>query len=75
MLSVCSAVVLTRFYPLSVIIGAQAGFLLPLSGGVDSASTACVVHSLCVLLCQAVEDGSECFPTQSPPVRDKCGAQ
>lgn len=43
----------------SVIICVQAGFLLPLSGGVDSASTACIVHSLCVLLCQAVEDGSE----------------
>uniref|UniRef100_H3CCM2 Glutamine-dependent NAD(+) synthetase n=1 Tax=Tetraodon nigroviridis TaxID=99883 RepID=H3CCM2_TETNG len=36
----------------------QAGFLLPLSGGVDSASTACMVHSLCVLLCRAVEDGN-----------------
>uniref|UniRef100_A0A672GNU8 Glutamine-dependent NAD(+) synthetase n=1 Tax=Salarias fasciatus TaxID=181472 RepID=A0A672GNU8_SALFA len=36
----------------------QAGFLLPLSGGVDSSSTACIVHSMCVLLCQAVEDGS-----------------
>uniref|UniRef100_A0A672GNV3 Glutamine-dependent NAD(+) synthetase n=1 Tax=Salarias fasciatus TaxID=181472 RepID=A0A672GNV3_SALFA len=37
----------------------QAGFLLPLSGGVDSSSTACIVHSMCVLLCQAVEDGRE----------------
>uniref|UniRef100_A0A8D3CEH9 Glutamine-dependent NAD(+) synthetase n=1 Tax=Scophthalmus maximus TaxID=52904 RepID=A0A8D3CEH9_SCOMX len=37
----------------------QAGFLLPLSGGVDSSSTACIVHSMCVLLCQAVEDGSD----------------
>ncbi|TNM90520.1 glutamine-dependent NAD(+) synthetase isoform X1 [Takifugu flavidus] len=36
----------------------QAGFLLPLSGGVDSASSACIVHSLCVLLCRAVEDGN-----------------
>ncbi|XP_056238488.1 glutamine-dependent NAD(+) synthetase isoform X3 [Seriola aureovittata] len=36
----------------------QAGFLLPLSGGVDSSSTACLVHSMCVLLCQAVEDGN-----------------
>uniref|UniRef100_A0A8P4KU10 Glutamine-dependent NAD(+) synthetase n=1 Tax=Dicentrarchus labrax TaxID=13489 RepID=A0A8P4KU10_DICLA len=36
----------------------QAGFLLPLSGGVDSSSTACIVHSMCVLLCQAVEDGN-----------------
>uniref|UniRef100_A0A8C2WJP2 Glutamine-dependent NAD(+) synthetase n=1 Tax=Cyclopterus lumpus TaxID=8103 RepID=A0A8C2WJP2_CYCLU len=36
----------------------QAGFLLPLSGGVDSSSTACIVHSMCVLLCQAVEGGN-----------------
>ncbi|XP_071329020.1 glutamine-dependent NAD(+) synthetase-like isoform X2 [Trachinotus anak] len=36
----------------------QAGFLLPLSGGVDSSSTACIVHSMCVLLCRAVEDGN-----------------
>ncbi|XP_051797998.1 glutamine-dependent NAD(+) synthetase isoform X1 [Acanthochromis polyacanthus] len=36
----------------------QAGFLLPLSGGVDSSSTACIVHSMCVLLCQAVEDNN-----------------
>ncbi|KAA8585693.1 hypothetical protein FQN60_004387 [Etheostoma spectabile] len=36
----------------------QAGFLLPLSGGVDSSSTACIVHSMCALLCQAVEDGN-----------------
>uniref|UniRef100_A0A8C9X5I1 Glutamine-dependent NAD(+) synthetase n=1 Tax=Sander lucioperca TaxID=283035 RepID=A0A8C9X5I1_SANLU len=35
-----------------------AGFLLPLSGGVDSSSTACIVHSMCTLLCQAVKDGN-----------------
>ncbi|XP_017159477.1 glutamine-dependent NAD(+) synthetase isoform X2 [Poecilia reticulata] len=34
------------------------GFLLPLSGGIDSSSTACIVHSMCVLLCQAVEDSN-----------------
>ncbi|XP_018527577.1 glutamine-dependent NAD(+) synthetase isoform X1 [Lates calcarifer] len=37
----------------------QAGFLLPLSGGVDSSSTACIVHSMCVLLCQTVQDGNK----------------
>ncbi|XP_058256912.1 glutamine-dependent NAD(+) synthetase isoform X2 [Hemibagrus wyckioides] len=37
----------------------QAGFLLPLSGGVDSASSACVVYSMCVLVCQAVKDGND----------------
>ncbi|KAJ4947854.1 hypothetical protein JOQ06_009885 [Pogonophryne albipinna] len=39
----------------------QAGFLLPLSGGVDSSSTACIVYSMCVLICQAIQDGSESF--------------
>ncbi|KAI5101338.1 glutamine-dependent NAD(+) synthetase, partial [Silurus meridionalis] len=37
----------------------QAGFLLPLSGGVDSASSACIVYSMCVLICQAVKDGND----------------
>ncbi|KAF5905087.1 glutamine-dependent NAD(+) synthetase isoform X1 [Clarias magur] len=37
----------------------QAGFLLPLSGGVDSASSACIVYSMCVLVCQAVQDRNE----------------
>uniref|UniRef100_A0A1A7WZD9 Glutamine-dependent NAD(+) synthetase n=1 Tax=Iconisemion striatum TaxID=60296 RepID=A0A1A7WZD9_9TELE len=36
----------------------QAGFLLPLSGGVDSSSTACIVYCMCVLLCQAVGEGN-----------------
>lgn len=36
----------------------QAGFLLPLSGGVDSSSTACIVYSMCVQICQAVKEGN-----------------
>uniref|UniRef100_A0A8C2H4D1 Glutamine-dependent NAD(+) synthetase n=1 Tax=Cyprinus carpio TaxID=7962 RepID=A0A8C2H4D1_CYPCA len=36
----------------------QAGFLLPLSGGVDSSSTACIVYSMCVQICRAVKDGN-----------------
>ncbi|TRZ01942.1 hypothetical protein DNTS_032275 [Danionella cerebrum] len=36
----------------------QAGFLLPLSGGVDSSSTACIVYSMCAQVCQAVENGN-----------------
>uniref|UniRef100_A0A8C0YA68 Glutamine-dependent NAD(+) synthetase n=1 Tax=Cyprinus carpio carpio TaxID=630221 RepID=A0A8C0YA68_CYPCA len=36
----------------------QAGFLLPLSGGVDSSSTACIVYSMCVQICQAIKDGN-----------------
>lgn len=36
----------------------QAGFLLPLSGGVDSSSTACIVHSMCVQICRAIDNGN-----------------
>ncbi|XP_057696244.1 glutamine-dependent NAD(+) synthetase-like isoform X2 [Corythoichthys intestinalis] len=37
----------------------QAGFLLPLSGGVDSSAVACIVYSMCVLVCQAIENGNK----------------
>ncbi|XP_061526589.1 glutamine-dependent NAD(+) synthetase isoform X2 [Phycodurus eques] len=37
----------------------QAGFLLPLSGGVDSSSVACIVYSMCILVCQAIENGNK----------------
>ncbi|XP_065829561.1 glutamine-dependent NAD(+) synthetase-like isoform X2 [Oscarella lobularis] len=37
----------------------QAGFFLPLSGGIDSSSTACIVASMCHLVCQAVNDGDD----------------
>uniref|UniRef100_H3B705 Glutamine-dependent NAD(+) synthetase n=1 Tax=Latimeria chalumnae TaxID=7897 RepID=H3B705_LATCH len=36
----------------------QAGFLLPLSGGIDSSATACIVFSMCCQVCLAVKDGS-----------------
>lgn len=36
----------------------QAGFFLPLSGGLDSAATACLVHSMCRQVCEAVRNGS-----------------
>lgn len=36
----------------------QAGFLLPLSGGVDSAATACLVYSMCCQVCKSVRSGS-----------------
>ncbi|XP_061886185.1 glutamine-dependent NAD(+) synthetase isoform X3 [Entelurus aequoreus] len=62
----------------------QAGFLLPLSGGVDSSSTACIVYSMCVLVCKAIgnsnqqvlEDvrrivGEESYVPQQP--RELCG--
>ncbi|XP_018022782.1 glutamine-dependent NAD(+) synthetase [Hyalella azteca] len=37
----------------------QGGFLLPLSGGVDSASTATIVYSMCCLIVKAVADGEQ----------------
>ncbi|XP_077420957.1 glutamine-dependent NAD(+) synthetase [Vanacampus margaritifer] len=62
----------------------QGGFLLPLSGGVDSSSVACIVYSMCVLVCKAIENGNnqvledvrrltgdENFFPQHP--RDLCG--
>lgn len=35
------------------------GFFLPLSGGVDSSSTAIIVFSMCRLVCDAVQQGDE----------------
>lgn len=41
----------------------QGGYFLPLSGGVDSASSACIVHSMCRLVVQAVQEkGKNCQP-------------
>ncbi|XP_060033251.1 glutamine-dependent NAD(+) synthetase [Erinaceus europaeus] len=37
----------------------QAGFFLPLSGGVDSAATACLVYSMCRQVCEAVRTGNQ----------------
>ncbi|XP_012555047.1 glutamine-dependent NAD(+) synthetase isoform X1 [Hydra vulgaris] len=34
------------------------GFFLPLSGGVDSSATACIVASMCRLVCDAIKQGS-----------------
>ncbi|KAI1232782.1 hypothetical protein IHE44_0006623 [Lamprotornis superbus] len=36
----------------------QAGFLLPLSGGIDSSATACIVYSMCNQVCLAVKNGN-----------------
>ena len=38
---------------------AQGGFFLPLSGGIDSSSSACIVSSMCHLVVEAVNNGSE----------------
>lgn len=35
------------------------GFFLPLSGGIDSCATAVIVHSMCRLVVQAVQDGNQ----------------
>ncbi|XP_033006508.1 glutamine-dependent NAD(+) synthetase isoform X1 [Lacerta agilis] len=37
----------------------QGGFLLPLSGGVDSSSAACIVYSMCLQVCYAVQNGNQ----------------
>lgn len=62
----------------------QAGFLLPLSGGVDSSSTACIVYSMCVQICRLIHAGDsqvladvrrvvadEAYSPRDP--RDLCG--
>ncbi|XP_077999861.1 glutamine-dependent NAD(+) synthetase-like [Glandiceps talaboti] len=36
----------------------QGGFFLPLSGGIDSSATACIVSSMCHLVCDAVREGN-----------------
>ncbi|KAJ6261440.1 hypothetical protein Dda_4110 [Drechslerella dactyloides] len=36
-----------------------AGFFLPLSGGIDSCATATIVHSMCRLVIEAVENGDQ----------------
>ncbi|XP_062973441.1 glutamine-dependent NAD(+) synthetase [Elgaria multicarinata webbii] len=37
----------------------QGGFLLPLSGGVDSSSVACIVFSMCRQVCGAIQNGNQ----------------
>ncbi|XP_045039340.2 glutamine-dependent NAD(+) synthetase isoform X2 [Desmodus rotundus] len=37
----------------------QGGFFLPLSGGLDSAATACLVYSMCRQVCEAVKNGNQ----------------
>ncbi|KAF2725586.1 glutamine-dependent NAD(+) synthetase [Polychaeton citri CBS 116435] len=38
---------------------ASAGFLVPLSGGIDSCATATIVYSMCRLVADAIEQGNE----------------
>jgi NAD+ synthase (glutamine-hydrolysing) len=37
----------------------QGGFFLPLSGGIDSSSTACIVYSMCRQICHEINNNSE----------------
>ncbi|XP_069760732.1 glutamine-dependent NAD(+) synthetase isoform X2 [Narcine bancroftii] len=37
----------------------QAGFFLPLSGGIDSSATACIVYSMCCQVCTAATNGNQ----------------
>ncbi|XP_074651394.1 glutamine-dependent NAD(+) synthetase-like isoform X2 [Tubulanus polymorphus] len=37
----------------------QGGYFLPLSGGIDSSSSACIVSSMCRLVCEAARNGDE----------------
>ncbi|XP_062917773.1 glutamine-dependent NAD(+) synthetase isoform X2 [Mobula hypostoma] len=37
----------------------QAGFFLPLSGGIDSSASACIVYSMCCQVCSAVSNGNQ----------------
>ncbi|XP_014207604.1 probable glutamine-dependent NAD(+) synthetase isoform X2 [Copidosoma floridanum] len=37
----------------------QGGFFLPLSGGVDSSSTACLVYSMCCMIVESVQKGDK----------------
>lgn len=39
----------------------QGGFFLPLSGGVDSASSACMVYSMCDMIVDSVNKGGTCY--------------
>jgi NAD+ synthase (glutamine-hydrolysing) len=35
----------------------QGGYFLPLSGGIDSSSTACIVSSMCTLVIDSIKKG------------------
>ncbi|KAG5461407.1 MAG: hypothetical protein BJ554DRAFT_6408 [Olpidium bornovanus] len=48
----------------------QSGYFLPLSGGLDSASTATLVHSMCRLVVEEAKKGSE-FKTMNMSSQNK----
>ena len=44
----------------------QGGFFLPLSGGIDSSATACIVASMCRVVCKAAKSGGKCHLKSIP---------
>ena len=48
------------------------GFLLPLSGGADSSSTAAIVGSMCQIVCKAIEDQATNSITSTNEVEAEC---
>jgi hypothetical protein len=39
----------------------QGGYFIPLSGGIDSSSSSCIVYSMCKLVCKAAREGGRIF--------------
>lgn len=37
----------------------MSGYFLPLSGGIDSCATACIIHSMCRLVVKTAQQGGE----------------
>ena len=50
----------------------MSGFFLPLSGGIDSSSTACLVGSMCDMVLHACRNGSECVLVYENALLMKC---
>ena len=51
------------------------GFLLPLSGGIDSCATAVIVFSMCRMVCEAISEGNEQVIEDVRRIQDKYGAR
>jgi NAD+ synthase (glutamine-hydrolysing) len=45
----------------------MSGYFLPLSGGIDSCATACIIHSMCRLVVKTAQQGGKlCFMAETP---------
>ena len=49
----------------------QRGFFLPLSGGIDSTATACIVASMCTLVLEACQQGNKQVISDLQRIMDK----